>query len=369
MSTRATLSNYAILLLCGMMALSCKKDKESTKGPEGYPAPTPLALENPSYAPGVVNDNPDNPLTIEGVALGRALFFDSTLSKDGTVACVSCHSPQHGFSDPRQFSVGVFGKVGRRNGMALANLRYENHFFWDGRSPSLEDQATRPIQDLSEMGMTPLEVEAAIAKKDSYKPMFGKAFGTEEITFTKATHAIAQYVRSLTSFNSKYDRMQLGTYTPTTEELAGFKLFTQHPYPGPGIRGANCSDCHFMPLALGAQTGFDGFRNNGTSSEPGDDEGLKEFTHDSADFGKFKVPSLRNIALTAPYMHDGRFNTLEEVIDHYNNPELEYRPFVDPIIVDGSNNRFGGGLSLNEDEKHQLIAFLNMLTDTTLARK
>lgn len=364
------LTKPALLLSCGMMslfALSCKKDGD---GKTTYSAATPYVISQPFYAPPTVNDAPDNPLTVEGIALGRALFFDSTLSKDGTVACGSCHNPKFGFSDSATFSRGVFNQHGRRQSMALANLRYESHFFWDGRSPTLEDQATRPIQDLKEMGATPLEVEAAIAKKPIYKTMFGKAFGSEEITFTKATHAIAQYVRSLTSFKSKYDRMQLeGPSVFTADELAGYNLFRTHPLPQQGLRGANCGDCHFEPFFAGSPAGFDGFRNNGTSSEPGDDEGLKEVSHDSSDFGRFKVPSLRNIALTAPYMHNGQFKTLEEVINHYNNPELQYRPFLDNIIIAGTNERFGSSLDLNEDEKRQLIAFLHTLTDTTLANR
>ncbi len=362
------LMSFLIMGALGLAAASCKREKEFS-----YPAPTPVLIEAPAYASSATNEQPDNPLTKEGVVLGRALFFETALSSDGKVACSSCHDPKHGFSDPRRFSIGVDGKVGRRNSMALANLRFEQHFFWDGRSPTLEDQATRPIQDPLEMGMTPLKVEEAVSKIDKYKPMFGKAFGSEEITFTKATKAIAQYVRTLTSFNSKYDQYLLGQYTPKAEELEGMRLFFTHPTPpsssGPGVRGANCGDCHFAPLLDGRQIGFEGFKNNGTSSYPGDDIGLMEVTHDTADFGKFKIPSLRNIALTAPYMHDGRFETLEEVINHYNNPELAYHPHIDNLIKLGTNERFGSSLDLREEEKQQLLAFLHMLTDTTLASK
>ncbi|MES2388961.1 MAG: cytochrome c peroxidase [Bacteroidota bacterium] len=314
----------------------------------------------------------DNPATKQGIALGRALFYEPLLSADNTISCASCHKPELAFTDGKAFSEGVGKQLGRRSSMSLQNLAWQKDYFWDGRASSLEEQSVFPITDAHEMNQTMGAAAAKLQGSAKYPPMFKKAFGTDVVSPLLIQRALAQFERTLISGNSRYDKYLAGTYTPTTQEALGMSLFFTHPTPGNSpqstIRGANCGDCHINILTSGTTLDLDGFRNNGISRSfnSGDDYGLEEHTGSSADRGKFKIPALRNIALTSPYMHNGMFSTLEQVVDHYNSDSLFNRPGVDPLITGAYNSRIQTGkLGLTTAEKQAIVSFLHMLTDST----
>ncbi len=340
--------------------ISCKKKENPLPLSSQDCNPTPYPLEIPSYFGS--NDTvqqrlKNNPLTIEGVELGRHLFYDPILSENYTISCSSCHQQQYGFSDPRRFSLGTRGLQGKRNSMALVNLLWTRDFFWDGRARTLEEQVLHPIQDPLEMNMDLQELLKRLNNSPKYKEMFRKAFCSEEITVDKLSKALAQFVNSLISKDSKFDKFMRGEAFLTPNERQGMQLFQTHPIPN-RLRGANCGDCHFQPH-------FDGkaFKNNGIDSVY-QDVGYQNVTNNPFDIGKFKVVTLRNIALTAPYMHDGRFNSLEEVLEHYDQ-HVKLGEFTDPLIMEASNVNGGAPrLFLTNTEKQQILEFLQTLTDT-----
>jgi cytochrome c peroxidase len=293
------------------------------------------------------------------VELGRMLFYDPIISADSSMSCGSCHAPNLGFADGLAFSVGVEGRQTSRSSMPLFNLVYNpNGFFWDGRSPSLEEQALHPIMDEVELNEDWDNVVRKFRDHPDYPRRFRRAFGIErksEITKELAVKAIAQFERTLVSYNSRFDQVvnrNEGWFTDS--EQRGKDLFYVEidalDHPG-------CSHCHG-----GVNFTDFSFRNNGIDSvatlNDFSDKGLGAFTGRVYDNGRFKVPSLRNIALTAPYMHDGRFETLEEVLDHYrtggHGVENE-----DPNILP---------FTLSESQKQDMISFLRTLTDTTFIR-
>lgn len=327
----------------------------------------------PYYFESSYSEPADNPTTKEGIELGRHLFFEKQLSRDGSISCASCHKPELAFTDGLKVSKGVDNQLGRRNAPTVYNASLFKKLLWDGRTSSLEEQSLHPIRDPREMNSTPEQAVARISGLPKYKQLFGNAFGSTTITVDRMAKGLAQFERSLVSANSNYDRFLKGNYTPTAEEQLGITLFFTHPIPyapGGGLRGGNCGDCHLGNTLIGNQNELDGFHNNGleTSFSSGQDIGLKEITGNNLDLGKFKTPGLRNIALTAPYMHDGRFQTLEEVLDHYNHEDLFTRPGVDPVIPAGTNQRNGTSLMLTDPEKKAIIAFLHMLTDSSATR-
>ncbi|MEM8952844.1 MAG: MbnP family protein [Verrucomicrobiota bacterium] len=294
----------------------------------------------------------DYPLTEERVALGKALFNDPLLSRDGSVSCSSCHQPNHGLTDGLQFSVGVDGKEGTRNSMPLANLAWKSSFFWDGRSPSLREQALVPIEDPVEMHDSLDNVTKKIAKSKSYPVLFAKAFGDENITAERLGIAIEQFLLTLTSFDSKFDRAMRGEGKLTEEETRGFELFFTEYEPRRQLYGADCFHCHG-----GAFFTDHGFHNNGLALA--EDFGLEKVTGVEIDRGKFSTPTLRNVALTAPYMHDGRFETLEEVLDHYTDG-IKDSPTLAPNLAKHPGS---GGIPLSEEDKAAIVAFLKTLSD------
>ena len=301
---------------------------------------------------------PDNPMTGEGIALGRMLFYDPILSRDSTISCASCHLQELSFTDGAAVSTGIDGQVGLRSSMPLINLAFNPRgFFWDGRSATLEEQALIPIEDHREMDESWDVVEKKLRNHPDYPAKFREAFGIEfasEIDRELAVKAIAQFERTLISYNSRFDKIvwqQQGW--PTEEEQLGRDLFILEPLERPNHPG--CTHCHAV---INAQFTDNKFFNNGISDVEGlnsfSDNGLGGITNRKQDNGKFRTPTLRNVALTAPYMHDGRFNTLGEVLDSYAkgghgvaNENANIQPF-----------------SLTEEEKQAMIAFLNMLTDT-----
>ncbi len=306
----------------------------------------------------------DNPLTEEGVALGRRLFNDPLLSRGGRQSCASCHQMDGGTVDSgRAFSLGVDGLEGKRNAMPLYNLAWKSEFFWDGRAKSLRQQALMPIQDELEMHETlPNVVEKlkAVPAKATpvsagYADMFARAFGTSDITAERVGLALEQFLLTITSFDSKFDRVMRGEARFTPEEQHGFELFHTEHDPRRGQFGADCFHCHGGPLFQNVA-----FANNGLDREPRD-LGRYLVTGREGDKGKFAVPSLRNVELTAPYMHDGRHRTLEEAVLHYIRG-VQRSETLDPNLA----KHPPGGIHLPPPELHSLVAFLKTLTDESL---
>ncbi len=242
--------------------------------------------------------------------------------------------------------------------MSLANLLWVRNFFWDGRSPGLEEQAKFPLTNEHEMGQTLSESARKLSKTTLYPPLFAKAFGSSLISEDKILKALSQFERTLISAGSDYDHYLAGSYTPTAQELRGLQLFENGPDPTRGIRGANCGHCHG-----GVKTFKELFHNNGLDSIA-NDIGRAQFTGQAADRARFRVPTLRNIMLTAPYMHDGRFTTIEQVLDHYSE-HIRQSPTLSAFLQKISNESGGKNLALTWDEKADLTAFLGMLTDSS----
>ncbi len=356
----------------------------------------------------------DNPLTEEGVELGRHLFNEKFLSVNNQQSCASCHREENAFSDTgKQFSVGAEGQIGARNAMPIFNLAWKKNFFWDGRAATLREQVLMPIQNPIEMhetlervvtkltmggtGVSPVvsgvppetvgragrfpltNVERqsnshdeirrdaefdgrdARANQDAatpdYPALFERAFGSREITADKIARALEQFILTRVSFDSKFDRAMDGKEELTEEEQRGFQLFVTESDARRGQFGADCFHCHGGPL-FQSQT----FANNGLDSKF-TDHGRFDFTKKDGDKGKFSVPSLRNVAVTAPYMHDGRFKTLEEVVEHYSTG-VKRNDTLDPNLAKHPDS----GIRLSDDDKRALVAFLKTLTDTRFAQ-
>ncbi len=342
-------------LVMGMIFLAllvgCKKDPQiSDEAKQSY-SPTPLAIEKPFRFPDLVIPD-DNPMTVEGVELGQMLFFDPILSLDNTISCSSCHRPENYFSDDMAISPGVNGGMTNRNAMPLINLMWAPSLNWDGSAESLEEQAITPVQHPQEMNLNWNEAINRLKNHSVYPDMFRKAFGDIEISQSYTIKAIAQYERTLISSNSKFDRFLRGEVELTDDEIDGYLIFNTEK--------GDCFHCHGVPEASLLLTDND-FHNNGLDSMFSD-LGLGAITNDANDNGKFKTPTLRNIEFTAPYMHDGRFETLEEVIDFYSE-EVKNSSTIDPLMKKLNQ----GGIGLTMEEKEDLIAFLKTFTDTSFA--
>lgn len=334
------------VLICGPLVLAALVLFEGCGG-EG--STTPGWTFNPETLGISVPEFPDPPfpednaLTRQGVDLGRRLFYDPILSGDSTQACADCHTQVSAFSDEgRRFSVGIDGIEGDRNAPALINVGWGRLFFWDGRAKSLEIQALEPVHNPIEMHLEWEEALARLQRHPEYPNFFREAFGDEGVTVDRTVKAIAQFERTLVSNNSKYDRYLRRETELSASEKHGEELFFNE-------RG-DCFHCH--PKGLFTDNDF---HDIGLEVDPVDG-GLGEVTQNPFDMGKFKTPTLRNIELTTPYMHDGRFRTLDEVLDHYNGNAVG-SPNVDPLI------RVGTGLGLTDGEKQDIIAFLKTLTD------
>ena len=333
---------FVIALLLLSIA-SCKKDEEK----EPY-TPTPLKITRPTGFPEMVIPE-DNPTTVEGVTLGRKLFYETLLSANNTMSCASCHNQSLAFTDNgRRFSTGIDGIDGNRNAQAIINLGWNRAYFWDGRSSTLEKQALEPVENPIEMHNTWANAISKLKTARTYKDDFYKAFGTEEFTKEHAAKALAQFMRTMISYNSRLDKKLRYEINLSPNELNGFVIYMTE-------RG-DCFHCH--NIDAGRLLTDNLFHNNGIDSVFVD-QGLAGITGNPNDLGKFLTPTLRNIALTAPYMHDGRFQTLEEVVDHYNTGGKPSAT-VDPLM-----KHVGTGLSLSDQEKADLVAFLKTFTDST----
>lgn len=376
--------NYLVLLfLLILIACESNTSDESVNSGELDPADYAVITEhlnlpedldnytNPNrpahYLTGTIrntdNTPRNNPMTDAGATLGRVLFYDTKLSKNNTVACASCHVQADGFSDRAQFSEGFEGSLTGRNSMGLGNATFyeKGHFFWDERAASLEDQVLMPIQDETEMGMTLDSVVTRVESHAYYRILFARAFGDSAVTSTRISRSMAQFIRAMESTDSKFDRALInhnGNVAPNTQltgltaqENRGRQVFLDRNL------GA-CAGCHGTDAFIAEEA-----LNNGLDATT-TDEGLGAVSGNTNDDGKFKVPSLKNIALTAPYMHDGRFASLEDVIEHYNSGVQAHPNLDNRLKIPGTNQP--RRLNLSASDKAALAAFLRTLTDETL---
>ncbi len=334
----------ALLVIFMFFFSSCKENNDEPL-PEETWYPTPYELQIPEGFPDMLIPE-DNPMTVEGVQLGRRLFHDPILSADNSQSCADCHGQTSSFTDSRRFSIGIDGIEGTRNAMPLINAGWMSLFFWDGRKGSLEEQALEPVPNPIEMHQSWPDAVEKLKNHPQYPDLFFDAFGTRELDSMHVVKAIAQFERTLISSDSKWDRYLRGEVQLTQAEAKGFEIFFTEK--------GDCFHCHSTILFTDNL-----FRNNGLDAVH-TDKGLFDVTGNVSDIGKFKTPTLRNVELTAPYMHDGRFATLEEVIDFYSEG-LQFSSTIDPLM----KNVHQGGIQLTDDEKQSLLAYLKTLTDTT----
>lgn len=332
-----------LVLFAGTAAMVAKQ-----KPPTPYRYPELL-----SFPPMPVNAA--NPVTVEGAELGRLLFYDPILSADSSMACGSCHLQQSAFADaPNRYSKGLGGEATLLNTMPLYNLAWYTSLFWDGRASSIEEQVFHPVRNPAEMNACWADVEKRIRKSRFYAPKFEAAFGSRKADSVLIAKSIGQFLRTLVSYQSKFDRVLQGKEYLTKDEYDGFVLMND-------MTKGDCLHCHTTDADALGTVGF--FMNNGldtfTQADRYIDKGRGAVTHTASDNGKFKTPSLRNVALTGPYMHDGRFATLEEVLDFYSEG-------VNPCANVDSKMGFAyqHGVHLTAEEKQKIIAFLHTLTDT-----
>ncbi len=309
--------------------------------------PSALELEIPFWALDTahpLNLPYDNPLTVEGVELGRRLFHEPLLSGDGTLACASCHQQSSAFSDPRNFDT-AFGT--ERNSMPLFNLAWDHYFFWDARALSLELQAFEPVRAHHEMNSDWTAVTNRLQEHPTYPALFQQAFGSPIVDSLHVAYALAQFERTLLSLGSRFDRWRYGgdDQILTAQEQRGWTVFS-----GKG----HCIDCHMPPRFTDGRV-----VNIGLDDEPAD-QGLGARTGIPWHMGRFKTPSLRNIAVTAPYMHDGRFATLDEVLGFYTTGVRTRSPTLDAHMEPWVKEQ----VHLTRQDHEALVAFLHTLTDT-----
>ncbi len=339
-----TIKNSFCLFWVIFLAIACT--------PDGAELPAPDAVLPPYFATAVPSPE-RNPLTAEGTELGRRLFYDPVLSANGRVSCATCHQQKKAFTDGVTLSTkGVSGNALLRHSPTLANLAWHDRgLFWEGGATDLESLAFGPLTHPDEMGMDLRDMVRILRTRFDYPERFRRAFGADTIHAAFVVRALAQFQRTLISEDSRYDRYRLGE-TPLSEiELKGKAIFEQ-----------KCASCHADDFFTDHR-----FHNNGLDSEfPDDFEGMFQgryrITLDINDLGKYKTPTLRNIALTAPYMHDGRFATLDEVLNHYDG-SMKLSATLAPAFRQRADGRLG--LSLSAEEKDLLLTFLHTLTDST----
>ncbi len=295
----------------------------------------------PSYFPKPIYNFEKNPLNKEKIALGRELFYDPFLSKNNTISCASCHLPEHSFSNNKhRVGKGIYDSLGFRNAPALFNLAWQKELMWDGSEKFLDYQAFAPINHPKEMGETMTQLVVKLNKNPKYRRLFYRTFGDSVASAEQISKALAQFQLTLVSFNSKYDKVKSGKEKFTENEQKGYEIFVE-----------KCSSCHTEPLFTNNE-----FSNIGLPPNPKfRDLGKMNITKHKSDSLKFKTPSLRNLSFTFPYMHDGRFQTLEDVLEHYTfgmerSPTLA-KELTFPIIF-------------SEKEKQNLLLFLQTLNDS-----
>lgn len=325
----------SMLILAPIFFIACDDDDA--------PPPLSISFEQPSHFPEPSYHFDKNPVTTAGFLLGKKLFYDGKLSRDGSISCGSCHIQAAAFAHKdHDLSHGVDDLLGTRNAPAIQNLAWRNSFFWDGGVHDLDLLPLSPIENPVEMDESPATALDKLRNDDEYPAMFEAAFGSEEITSTRFLQALSQFMTTLVSANSKYDKYLIGEQDLTTDELEGLQLVEE-----------KCASCHSGVLFTDQS-----FRNNGLPIFFLTDKGRALITLKTEDEYKFKVPSLRNIAVTAPYMHDGRLWTLADVLEHYNTGVQDHNT-LDSILKQGGNL----GIALTEQEKSKIISFLHTLTD------
>jgi cytochrome c peroxidase len=345
---------------------ACRKDPKDPLVNQGGTKYVPTVIDPTTIFPvskfGLPNLPSDNPFTEEGVYLGRMLFYDPILSFDSSVSCGSCHRQQNAFADPVSFSNGIYGLKTGRNSSSLINLAYSKKFFWDARQNTLRDLVFEPIQAHNEMAMTLPMLSKRLGKAKRYVEYFDKAFGSEPNVFDMSK-ALEQFLLSIVSQNSLFNKFFPGRFSLLNdEEKRGALLFNglvNFDVSTGLTTGADCFHCHGGALAQQNNPDMGGIANNGLDGSFSD-KGYGAITNNPLDRGLFKTPTLLNIALTGPYMHDGRFATLDQVIDHYSDNMNFQSPTISPMITAHSNKQ----LLLSKQQKADLKAFLLTMTDT-----
>lgn len=310
----------------------------------------PLVFTAPSHFPATVYKFQNNPINQATFDLGKALFYDGILSRDGSVSCGSCHQQGvafvHGGHD---VSHGIDDKLGVRNAPPVFNLAWQPEFFWDGGVGDLDLFSIAPITNEVEMDETMPNVIQKLQNSTRYKALYKEAFGTSEVTTARTMKALSQFMLMIVSANSRYDQYKQGNQTAlTAQEIRGLNLVRE-----------KCNSCHSGELFTNYS-----YQNNGLRLRAQPDSGRYRITLLDKDLYRFKVPTLRNVAVTAPYMHDGRFYTLEAVLEHYTTA-VQPTPNLAPELQKADGSR---GISLSAQEQQDIIAFLNALTDQTLLR-
>lgn len=329
---------FYIILLAGLLG-GCKK------GGDGGTTVAPDAPERPASFPTAYYKHVPNTYSQAGFELGRKLFHDSLLSVNNTVSCASCHKQEFAFSDGGiVLSKGIDGQTAKRHTPAIFNMAWNTSFMWDGGVNNLEVMPLAPLTNHLEMGETIKHIIYKLNRDQEYPTLFKNVFHRDSIDDQQMFWAIAQYMSNLVSAHAKYDRIIAGTDRFNPEEQEGYALFK-----------ANCATCHKEPLFTDYS-----YQNNGLDASFAD-SGRFRITQSAPDIGKFKVPTLRNVAVTYPYMHDGRFATLSDVLKHYASGIKSSATLSDKLAKDGKP-----GLSLTEDEQNKIILFLQTLTDSTL---
>lgn len=321
----------------------------------GQDAEPEVLFQKPANFPEPVYALDQNRPTAAGVRLGKALFYDGLLSRDGSISCAECHNQAYAFTHHQHdLSHGIDNQLGTRNSMPIQNLAWERDFFWDGGVHDLDLVPIAPLENPVEMDEKSANVINKLRNSTKYPPLFKAAFGTDEVNGTRFLQALSQFMLTLVSGNSRYDkwvRKEPGG-TLTDEEQAGLSLFK-----------TKCSACHAGELFTDNT-----FRNNGLYIQGNGDIGRAHVTEQAEDRYKFKVPSLRNIEKTLPYMHDGRFYSLAAVLDHYAE-NVQPTENLDPLLKqNGKLGQSRPGIALSANEKTQIIAFLKTLTDDQFLR-
>lgn len=326
-------------LVCSVFT-GCKDDFEG----EAYIADQAYDLEIPADFPALAFDRDKNPVTVNGVALGKKLFYEGRLSRNNSISCGFCHIQENAFTHHgHPVSHGIDNRLGIRNASPIQNMAFLRNYTWDGVSHNLDGRSLVPITTDFEMDSSMPEVVGKLNADANYKKLFKAAFGDENITGERVLKAISQFMATMVSADSKYDRVLKGKTTFTAEENEGYQLFRN-----------NCASCH-----SGALFTDKSFRNTGMYyNAQYNDRGRYRVTLDWNDNMKFRVPSLRNVEYTAPYMHDGRFTTLEAVLNFYSDL-VENQPNLDPLLKKDGHV----GIRMNPSEKQYIIAFLKTLTD------
>ncbi len=350
----------AALLLASLQ--QCKKDTaECDEIPEKISFSLPDTLfDYTPVIPAHIQSDPifsfssnvpsSNPQTNEGITLGRVLFYDKRLSNDNTISCASCHLQENAFSFPEQFSEGINQQITPRNSMAIVNMRWNRKFFWDLRENRIEDQVLQPIKHPGEMATNLDQLVTELSTIEDYKSLFEDAFGDAEVTEERVSKALSQFLRALASFDSKYDQGKQNEFVNfTPSEFTGMELFFSGTI--------KCNHCHTGELFQSSEA-----MSNGLDLVAAD-PGVGGITEAPEDMGQFKVVTLRNIELTAPYMHDGRFQTLEEVVEFYNSGAQQHPNLDHRFTVDGEDGGVPVQLNLTEVQKADLVAFLKTLSD------